>query len=166
MSPSAATKPRQASATVMYSHMVDLLSTCIVPRYKYIVLRYNRDRGSWQSYGMSGLSHADYANLLRFRTSLRRFDSWSHEQARRVGLTHAQHQLLLAIKGHDDPLGPTIGEAATYLNTRHHSVVGLIDRAEAAGLLHRVRDDADARAVRLQLTALGEHRLAQLSELH
>jgi DNA-binding MarR family transcriptional regulator len=115
---------------------------------------------------MSGLSHADYANLLHFRTSLRRFDSWSHEQARRVGLTHAQHQLLLAIKGHDDPLGPTIGEAATYLNTRHHSVVGLVDRAEAAGLLHRARDDADARAVRLQLTALGEHRLAQLSELH
>jgi DNA-binding MarR family transcriptional regulator len=115
---------------------------------------------------MSALSHADYANLLRFRTALRRFDSWSHEQARRVGLTHAQHQLLLAIKGHDDPLGPTIKQAAAYLNTRHHSVVGLVDRGEAAGLLRRARDDADARAVRLQLTALGEQRLAQLSELH
>ena len=121
---------------------------------------------SWESKAVSGLSHADYANLLAFRTALRRFDAWSHEQARQVGLTHAQHQLLLAIKGHDGPQGPTIGEAALYLNTRHHSVVGLVDRAEAAGLLCRARDDADARAVRLRLTDLGEERLAQLTELH
>jgi DNA-binding MarR family transcriptional regulator len=112
------------------------------------------------------LSHGDYANLLAFRTALRRFDSWSHDQARRVGLTHAQHQLLLAVKGHRDRRGPTISEAAEYLNTRHHSVVGLVDRAERAGLLRRVRDDADARAVRLQLTDLGEDRIAQLTELH
>jgi DNA-binding MarR family transcriptional regulator len=115
---------------------------------------------------MAGLSHADYANLLRFRTALRRFDSWSHEQARRVGLTHAQHQLLLAVKGHDNPQGPTIGEAAEYLNTRHHSVVGLVDRAEAGGLLRRCRDAGDARAVRLRLTDLGEERIAALTELH
>jgi DNA-binding MarR family transcriptional regulator len=112
------------------------------------------------------LSHGDYANLLAFRTALRRFDSWSHEQARRVGLTHAQHQLLLAVKGHHDRHGPTISEAAEYLNTRHHSVVGLVDRAERAGLLRRIRDGADARVVRLQLTDLGEDRIAQLTELH
>ncbi|MDT7553365.1 MAG: hypothetical protein QOI16_1901, partial [Pseudonocardiales bacterium] len=75
----------------------------------------------------------DYVNLLRFRTALRRFDSWSREQAQHVGLSHAQHQLLLAVKGHDQPEGPTIGEAASYLNTRHHSVVGLVDRVERAG---------------------------------
>ena len=46
---------------------------------------------------MAALSHDDYANLLAFRTALRRFDSWSHEQARRLGLTHAQHHLLLAV---------------------------------------------------------------------
>jgi DNA-binding MarR family transcriptional regulator len=112
------------------------------------------------------LSPSDYANLLAFRTALRRFDSWSHDQARRVGLTHAQHQLLLAIKGHHDPHGPTIGEAAEYLNTRHHSVVGLTNRAERAGLLRRTRDGSDARVVRLQLTDQGEERIAQLSELH
>ena len=115
---------------------------------------------------MATLSHGDYANLLAFRTALRRFDSWSHEQARRVGLTHAQHQLLLAVKGHGDPDGPTISEVAEYLNTRHHSVVGLVDRAERAGLLRRVRDGSDARVVRLELTELGEDRIAQLAELH
>jgi len=115
---------------------------------------------------VAALSHDDYANLLAFRTALRRFDSWSHEQARRVGLTHAQHQLLLAVKGHGDPDGPTISEAAEYLNTRHHSAVGLVDRAERAGLLRRVRDGSDARVVRLELTELGEDRIAQLAELH
>ena len=115
---------------------------------------------------MAALSHGDYANLLAFRTALRRFDSWSYEQAHRVGLTHAQHQLLLAVKGHHDPHGPTISEAADYLNRRHHSVVGLVDRAEGAGLLRRTRDGSDARVVRLQLTYLGEDRIAQLAELH
>ena len=115
---------------------------------------------------VAALSHDDYANLLAFRTALRRFDRWSHERARRVGLTHAQHQLLLAVKGHRDPNGPTISEAAAYLNTRHHSVVGLVDRAERAGLLRRGRDASDARVVRLELTELGEDRIAQLAELH
>ncbi len=111
-------------------------------------------------------TQADYANLLRFRTALRRFDRWSHEQAAHVGLTHAQHQLLLAVKGHPEPQGPTIRDVAGYLNTRHHSVVGLVDRAEHAGLLCRGRDDEDGRVVRLALTAAGEDRLARLSRLH
>ena len=56
---------------------------------------------------MAALTHDDYAKLLRFRTELRRFDSWSRDQARRAGLTQAQHQLLLAVMGHDDPQWPT-----------------------------------------------------------
>lgn len=115
---------------------------------------------------MPRLSQSDYANLLWFRSALRRFDSWSHEQAQRVGLTHAQHQLLLAVKGHEDLRGPTIGDAAGYLNVRHHSAVGLVDRAEAAGLLDRQRDPEDGRAVRLRVSELGERRIEQLSELH
>jgi DNA-binding MarR family transcriptional regulator len=108
----------------------------------------------------------DYENLLRFRTALRRFDAWSQDQARQVGLTHAQHQLLLAVRGHADGRGPTIGEAAEYLNTRHHSVVGLVDRAVRLGVLARQRDPDDARVVRLRLTALGEERIAALTEVH
>jgi DNA-binding MarR family transcriptional regulator len=115
---------------------------------------------------VADLTHEDYAKLLRFRTALRRFESWSRDQAQQAGLTHAQHQLLLAVKGHDDPEGPTIGEAAEYLNIRHHSTVGLVDRVERAGLLRRAQDAVDARAVRLRLTPLGEERIAQLTELH
>jgi DNA-binding MarR family transcriptional regulator len=115
---------------------------------------------------MEHLSQADYTNLLRFRSALRRFESWSHDQAHRAGLTPARHQLLLAVKGHPDQRGPTIREVAEYLNTRHHSVVGLVDRAEGTGLLRRHRDAQDARLVRLTLTELGQARIAQLTQLH
>jgi len=108
----------------------------------------------------------DFAALLAFRTALRRFNRWSEDQARAVGLTHAQHQLLLCIKGHDDPRGPTIGEAAAYLLLRHHSAVELTNRAQTGGLVERTRDDTDARVVRLKLTPLGEERLEALTQLH
>jgi DNA-binding MarR family transcriptional regulator len=109
------------------------------------------------------LTDADYEDLLALRTGLRRFLRWTEQQAEEAGLTPAQHQLLLAIRGHSDPNGPTIGEVADYLLLRHHSAVGLIDRADAAGLVERVRDPEDHRLVRLQLTATGTKRLEALS---
>jgi len=117
---------------------------------------------------VQGLSLSDdvYARLLALRTGLRHFLRWSEQQARAAGLTPAQHQLLLAVRGHDDPRGPTVGEVADYLLLRHHSVVGLIDRAEEAGLVRRSRDPTDHRVVRLQLTDEGAQRLEGLSALH
>jgi len=112
------------------------------------------------------LTDADYEDLLTLRTGLRRFLRWSEQQAEEAGLTPAQHQLLLAIRGHSDPRGPTIGEVADYLLLRHHSAVGLIDRADAAGLAERVRDPDDHRIVRLQLTTNGTKRLEALSAQH
>lgn len=112
------------------------------------------------------LEDADYQRLLQFRTGLRRFLHWSEEQAEKAGLTAAQHQLLLAIRGHDGPLGPTIGDAAGYLLLRHHSAVGLVDRAVKAGLVERHEDAVDRRVVRLRLTSQGAQILKQLSELH
>ena len=113
------------------------------------------------------LGDSEYARLLAFRVGLRRFLRWSEVQAARVGLTPAQHQLLLAIRGHPDPRGPSVGELAGYLCTRHHSVVQLIDRTEQLGLLTRNReDDQDRRVVRLTLTTVGEQKLAQLSAAH
>lgn len=112
------------------------------------------------------LTDADYEDLLTLRTGLRRFLRWSEQEAEEAGLTPAQHQLLLAIRGHSDPRGPTIGEIADYLLLRHHSAVGLIDRADAAGLVERVRDPEDHRLVRLQLSAMGTKRLEALSTQH
>src|SRR5439155_13046164 len=116
---------------------------------------------------MSGqIGDAEYRRLLEFRTGLRRFLRWSQDQATAVGLTPAQHQLLLAIRGHEDPRGPTIGEAAGYLLLRPHSTVELVDRAVAAGLVERAGDPDDERVVRLRLTPTGVARLELLAELH
>jgi DNA-binding MarR family transcriptional regulator len=112
------------------------------------------------------LTRADYEDLLAFRTSLRRFLHWSETQARGVGLTPAQHQLLLAIKGHPGSQGPAVGDLAGYLLLRHHSTVELVDRAETAGLVERWGDDDDGRVTRVRLTVEGEARLAQLAAAH
>lgn len=106
-----------------------------------------------------------YCNLLELRTGLRRFLRWCEQQARSVGLTPMQHQLLLAVRGHRDHRGPTIGEAADYLLLRHNSTVELVDRAEAAGLVSRTRDPMDQRVVRLRLTDVATEKLAGLSAL-
>ncbi len=112
------------------------------------------------------LSHEDYGRLLTLRNGLRRFLRWSEQQAEAAGLTPNQHQLLLAVRGHDDPRGPTIGEVADYLLLRHHSTVELVDRADAAGLVTRYRDPDDRRVVRLQVTDEGAERLESLATLH
>lgn len=109
---------------------------------------------------------ADYRRLLQFRTGLRRFLHWSAQEAESAGLTPAQHQLLLAIRGHGDSRGPTIGEVAAYLFLRHHSAVGLVDRAEGAGLVERIEDQDDRRVVRLRLTEKGQGILVRLSRVH
>jgi DNA-binding MarR family transcriptional regulator len=111
-------------------------------------------------------SDEDYQRLLELRTGLRRFLRWSEGKARAAGITPAQHQLLLAIRGHPDDRGPTVGEMAGYLLLRHHSAVGLVDRAEAAGLVTRHQDSENLSTVRLRLTRAGADRLEALSEQH
>ena len=109
---------------------------------------------------------ADYHRLLQVRTGLRQFLRWSENQANQAGLTGTQHQLLLAIKGHPDQRGPTIGDIADYLLLKHHSAVGLIDRAETAGLIVRHDDPDDRRITRLALSPKAETNLATLAALH
>jgi DNA-binding MarR family transcriptional regulator len=112
------------------------------------------------------LTDEDFGRLLEFRTGIRRFLHWSEAQAEAVGLTGAQHQLLLAVRGRRRPEAPTIGDVADALLLRHHSAVGLVDRAAHAGLVVRRPDDEDARIVRLELTARGRRKLDALSEAH
>ncbi len=110
------------------------------------------------------VSDSDIGRLLQFRDGLRRFLRWSEDEAKAVGLTGPQHQLLLAIRGHGSP--PSIGELATHLLLRHHSVVELVDRAVAAGLVARTADADDHRVVRLQLTPAGREKVAALAAAH
>ena len=112
------------------------------------------------------LSREDFEKLLEFRVTLRRFQRWSEDQARMAGLTHVQHQLLVAIKGHRGDLPPTIGDLAGYLLLRPHSTVELVDRAEDAGLVARTPDGDDGRVTRVRLTADGDRVMQELTQSH
>lgn len=108
----------------------------------------------------------DYERLLTFRTRLREFDQWSRAAAEEQGLTHAQHQLLLAIRGHRGPDGPTIGDVAQYLLVKHHTASELVSRAQDLGLVERQRDVQDSRRVHLRLTEKGNDILQRLTAVH
>ncbi len=112
------------------------------------------------------ITDEQYRRLLAVRTQLRRFDQWSREAAAEHGLTHAQHQLLVAIRGHGDPAGPTIGDVAGYLLVKSHTASELADRTAELGLVRRGGDRSDARIVRLQLTDEGRRVVGALSAVH
>lgn len=112
------------------------------------------------------VTEEDYRDILAFRDQLRRFLHWSEAEAGRVGLTPARHQLLLAVRGHPGGEAPTIGDIAEHLQLRHHSAVGLVDRAEAAGLVERVPDDHDRRVVHVRLQHAGRKALDELTVFH
>jgi DNA-binding MarR family transcriptional regulator len=118
---------------------------------------------SWRD---MSLNQEDFTHLLELRTGLRRFLRWSEHQAKAAGLTPAKHQLLLAVRGHANPAGPTVGEIADYLVLRHHSAVGLIDRAVADGLVERNPDPDHKSVVRITLTSVGVGKLEELAEAH
>jgi len=114
----------------------------------------------------SGLDDADYERLAELRYALRSFLHWSAEQAKEAGLTPTQHQLMLAIRASRDERGPTVSDIASVLLVRHHSAVGLVDRAQEAGLIVRERDPDQHSLVRLRLTEQGAAKLRSLSEAH
>ena len=115
---------------------------------------------------MPRLTRRDFEGLLEFRVALRQFQRWSEDQAQAAGLTHVQHQLLVAIKGHPGDKPPTVGDLAGYLLLRPHSTVELVDRAESAGLVERTPDQDDGRVVRVRLTAAGDRIVEQLTPAH
>lgn len=114
----------------------------------------------------SQVTQRDLERLAQLRNGLRRYLAWAEERAREHDLTPAQYQLALAVRTHDDPQGPTLSDLADTLLLRHHSVVGLVDRAEAAGLVRRERDDRRPTRVHVTLTPRGGELLATLSALH
>jgi DNA-binding MarR family transcriptional regulator len=111
-------------------------------------------------------SDAQYRQLLAFRTTLRRFDMWSRQAAAEHGLSHVQHQLLLAVRGSASEGGPTVGEVAESLLVKSHTAGELADRLRVLGYVERVRDTEDHRRVRLRLTDAGDDVLRRLTAVH
>lgn len=112
------------------------------------------------------LAQDDYEWLAEFRYLLRRFLVFSEDAAEQSGLTPQQHQALLAVRGHRGPQPLTTGALAERLAIRPHSVVGLIDRLAAKGLIHRSMASTDRRQVLIELTPEAKTLLRGLSVVH
>lgn len=112
------------------------------------------------------LTKQDFEALARFRFGIRRYLRFSEEVVRSHGLSPQQYQLLLALAGAPGREWALVRELAEWLQLRHHSVVELVNRAQAQALVRRNPDPDDARAVRVRLTEQGELVLARLSALH
>ena len=107
-----------------------------------------------------------FRELALFRHKLRTFLRFSERAARASGITPQQHQLMLGIAGYTGTGKANISEIAEFLQERHNSVVGLVDRAAQSGLVRRAEDPEDRRVVVVSLTARGEKILKALSLLH
>jgi len=112
------------------------------------------------------LSVADYRALADFRHQLRRFIAFSENAARGVGIEPRQHQLLLTLRGLEAGVEPTVQVLADRLVLRHNTVVELLDRLEAEGLIRRNRAADDRRRAVITISARGEELLRKLSDAH
>lgn len=104
--------------------------------------------------------------LAWFRYNLRKFVRFSEKAARQCGVTPQQHQLMLGVAGYTGRGWATVSELAEFLQERHNSVVGLVDRAVQCGLVRKEHDTSDRRFVFVHLTRHGEQILAKLTEIH
>ena len=107
-----------------------------------------------------------YVALSEFRFRLAQFLHFSEAAARAEGITPAQYLLLLHLHGFPGRGWGTVGELAERLQAKHHGVVALITRCEAAGLVRREASAADGRRVEVRLTAKGRAMLDKLAALH
>lgn len=116
--------------------------------------------------GAGRMTKGNYESLAHFRYQLRRFLRFSEEVTRKQGITALQYLLLLQIKGFPGREWATIGELAERLQAKHHGVVSLVSRCEAAGLVKRNASRDDKRQVQVTLTKEGTQCLAKLARLH
>jgi DNA-binding MarR family transcriptional regulator len=114
----------------------------------------------------SDLSDDEYASLAQTRRLLRRMQAFSERAAEAAGLRPRQYQLLLMLRGLPAEREVSISDLADWLQVRHHTVVGLVDRMAGRGLLERQSDPSDGRRVLVRLTSNGRLALRALAVQH
>ena len=112
------------------------------------------------------MNRKDYEALALFRYALRKFFRFSEEAAAEKGLTIRQYQALLTIRGFPGRDDVTISDIAEWLQIRHHSAVGLVNRLAIQGLVTRRRGKKDKREVCVRMTAKGKRILQKLAYIN
>ena len=108
----------------------------------------------------------EYANLAVARRLMRRYLAFSERAAASAGLEPQQYQLLLMLRGLTAHGAASVADLADWLQVRHHSAVGLVDRMQARELVERRSDRTDRRRVVVTLTPKGESALVRLAIVH
>jgi DNA-binding MarR family transcriptional regulator len=108
----------------------------------------------------------DYEALAAFRYALRKFFRFSEQEASNYGLSMRQYQALLTIRGFPGRDEVTMSEMAEWLQIKHHSAVGLIDRLESQNLVVRQKSVEDKRRVLIRITPKGQRILEKLAALN
>lgn len=140
---------RQATRTRHTSHAID-----------------NTSGGNGGAVREPALTKAEYERVADFRYSVRRLLRQTELEAAKVGITPQHYQLMLAVKGFPGREWASITELAERLQIRHNAVIGLVNRAEARGLLERRhgQEATDRRIVQIHLTHRGEAVLQALTD--
>jgi DNA-binding MarR family transcriptional regulator len=112
------------------------------------------------------MSKADFETLANFRYQLRRFLRFSEEVTHQNGVRPLQYLLMLQLRGFPGREWATVAELAERLQAKHHGVVALVSRCEAAGWVQRKPSHNDRRSVEVHLTREGGARLDELARLH
>jgi DNA-binding MarR family transcriptional regulator len=89
--------------------------------------------------------------LHQVMDSLTKYEEMAYAKA---GLSYQQFAVLTAVKFIKDPVKQT--DVANWLDRNTNTISAIINRMEKDGLLKRIRDLEDHRAVRLVLTPKGE----------
>ncbi len=112
------------------------------------------------------LAKQQFIALSNFRSELARFLRFSEQAARTAGITPAQYQLLLHIRGFPGREWATVGELAARLQASSHGTGALINRCVALGLASKHRSNGDARQVEVHLTARARQLVERIALQH
>ena len=112
------------------------------------------------------LSIDEWTRLADFRYQVRRFLRFSETLTRENGVSPLQYLLLLQLKGTPGRDWASIGDLAERLQAKHHGVVALVSRCEAAGWVRRIPGRTDGRVVEVHLTGAGKRCVERLASLH
>ncbi len=93
----------------------------------------------------------------------RRVEARLEEALAGVKLSGAKHAALSVLVTQDQPI--SLSELAEKLTCVRSNITQLVDRLEADGLVKRIDDPADRRAVRAEVTRLGRERHAAGAKL-
>ena len=93
------------------------------------------------------------ATLFSFLEVAEQLYAWIAEALGRVGLSYAKYELLKHLQDSKEPV--SLGALAECQGCARSNITQLVDRLELEGLVRRVSDPDDRRAVRAELTTLG-----------